>query len=262
MPIITLTTDFSLRDHYVASMKGVILSINPKATIVDVTHDIEPQNVLQTAFIMRHIWPNFPVGTIHVAVVDPGVGTDRRIIAAEFNRQLLICPDNGIASLLHRDAPIASLREITNRQLFANPEPSATFHGRDIMAPVAAHLSRGTKLTELGPASDQMEILDLPKTKRNPDRSTEGEVIYIDAFGNLVTNLTREAMAPTYVANPEARVWLGERDVGPVRQTYADVNGKEPLALLGSVGMLEIAVNGGHAAKELDAGIGTAVRVK
>ncbi len=262
MAIITLTTDFGEKDHYVAAMKGVILSIAPKSTVIDVTHHIEPQNVLQAAFIVRQTLPNFPEGTIHVVVVDPAVGTSRPIIAAQFVRQLVICPDNGIVSFIQRDAELEALREVKNRKLYARPEPSSTFHGRDIMAPVAAHLSRGGKLSEVGPTTDRVEILNLPQPKRLPNRSLEGEVIYVDGFGNLVTNLSHDDLSPTFVARPDARVWLGEHDIGTLQQTYAHVEENQPLALIGSIGNLEIAVNQGNAADVFGAGPGSPVFVK
>lgn len=262
MPIVTLTTDFGQKDHYVAAMKGVILQIAPKSILVDVTHQIEPHGVLRAAFIVRQIWQSFPRDTIHVVVVDPGVGSERRIIAAQYAGQALICPDNGIASFLHRDVPLEALRVVTNSQLFANQETSHTFHGRDIMAPVAGHLSRGTKLSQVGPPADSLEILDLPKPQPAADRSISGEVIYVDGFGNLVTNLTRQDLSRTFTARPDAHVWLGEHDAGPLLQTYAQVEQGRELALIGSAGMLEIAVNFGNAAERFGAGVGTCVVVK
>jgi S-adenosylmethionine hydrolase len=262
MAIVTFTTDFGRRDHYVAAMKGIILQIAPKTPLIDVTHQIEPQGVLRAAFVVRQIWPSFPRGTVHVAVVDPGVGTERRIIVAQYAGQTIVCPDNGIVSLLHRDMPLEMLRTVANRELFAQAEPATTFHGRDIIAPVAGHLSRGVKPTEIGPPTDQLEILDMPKPERLPDRSVRGEVIYVDAFGNLVTNLTRDDLAHTFVALPDAHVWLGDHDVGKIQQTYAQVESGQPLALVGSVDLLEIAVNYGNAAEHFNADTGIVVTVK
>jgi len=262
MAIVTFTTDFGQHDHYVAAMKGVVLQIAPKSSLIDVTHQIERHNALQAAFIIRQILPSFPRGTIHVAVIDPGVGTSRRIVAAQYAGQIIIAPDNGIVSLVHRDAPLDALREVANRRLFVGQQPSATFHGRDVMAPVAGHLSRGAKLTDVGPATDRLEILDLPTPRRNPDRSIEGEVIYVDGFGNLVTNLGREDLAQTFAARPDAHVWLGDRDVGVLRQTYGQVEPDEALALIGSVDALEIAVNRGSAAEHFEVDIGAAVVVR
>jgi S-adenosyl-L-methionine hydrolase (adenosine-forming) len=262
MPIVTLTTDFGRRDHYVAAMKGVILQIAPKTTVVDVTHHIKPQDVMHAAFVVRQIWQSFPRDTIHIVVVDPGVGSERRIIAAQFTRQLLISPDNGIVSFLHRDLQLEALRVVSNNRMFASTETANTFHGRDIMAPVAAHLCSGHKLAEVGPTADQLEILDLPKPEQSADRSIKGEVIYLDGFGNLVTNLTREDLAKTFAARPGAHVWLDDHDVGPLVQTYAQVEEGKALALIGSADMLEIAVNCGNAAKRFNADVGATVVVK
>lgn len=262
MPIITLTTDFGQKDHYVAAMKGVILNIAPKSVLVDVTHQIEPHGVLHAAFIVRQIWSSFPKDTIHVVVVDPGVGSERRIIAAHYGDQAVICPDNGIVSLLHRDAPLKALREVANKQMFADSDTSNTFHGRDIMAPVAGYLSRGSKFAEVGPLTDRLEILDLPKPEQSPDRSIGGEVIYVDGFGNLVTNLTRDDLSRTLNARPDAHVWLGDKDVGPIVRTYAQVEEGHDVALMGSADMLEIAVNRGNATERFGAGVGAKVTVK
>jgi S-adenosylmethionine hydrolase len=262
MPIITLTTDFGRQDHYVAAMKGVILQLAPKTRLVDVTHQIRRHDVLQAAFVVRQVWPSFPAGTIHVVVVDPGVGTDRRIIVAQINGQIIVCPDNGIVSFLNRDGTMEMLRVVSNPRLLGQPRVSSTFHGRDIMAPLAGHLARGARLTDVGPATDTLEILDLPKPTRAPDRALSGEVIYVDGFGNLVTNLTRDDVAFTFAARPEARVWLGEHEIGAVLQTYAQVERERPLAMIGSTEMLEIAVNCGSAAEHFNAGTGTKVLLK
>jgi len=259
--IVTLTTDFGQRDHYAAAMKGVILQIAPRSVVVDVTHQIAPHNVLQAAFVIRQVWPSFPQGTIHVVVVDPGVGTARRILAAQYDGQIIICPDNGILSFLQRDAPLEMLREVMNRNLFARVV-SATFHGRDVMAPVAGHLSRGLKLTDVGPPTDRLEMLDLPRPERMPDHTVHGKVIYTDGFGNLVTNLTRDDLTRAFNARPGAHAWLEEHDLGPVRQTYAQVEPGRALALIGSIGMLEVAVNQGNAAEHFKAGVGTPVTIK
>ncbi len=261
MAIVTFTTDFGQQDHYVAAMKGVVLQIAPKSILVDVTHQIAPQNIIQAAFIIRQVWTSFPSDTIHVVVVDPAVGTPRRIVAVQYANQVVVCPDNGIVSFLQRDLPLEGLREVTNRGLFAR-SVSSTFHGRDIIAPVAAHLSRGVRISEVGPQTDRLEMLDLPRPERLPDQSIRGQVVYVDGFGNLVTNLTREELAHTFNVRPGAHVWLDELDLGTVRQTYALTEPDHPLALIGSVGMLEIAVNRGNAARHLGAGVGSPVLVR
>jgi len=261
MPIVTLTTDFGQNDHYVAAMKGIILQIAPRTTLVDVTHQIARHDVVQAAFVIRAVWPSFPRGTIHVVVVDPEVGTARRLIAAQYGGQFLLCPDNGIASCLQRDAGLEILREIGNRGLFVQ-QPTSTFHGRDILAPAAGHLARGGKITDLGPPTDHIEMLNLPRPERMPDHSVHGQVVYVDGFGNMVTNLSREELAHTLNVLPGAHVWLGDHDIGPLRQTYAQVEVGAAIALIGSVGLLEIAVNRGSASEVLAARIGSPVTVK
>jgi S-adenosyl-L-methionine hydrolase (adenosine-forming) len=261
MPIVTLTTDFGHQDYYVAAMKGIILQIAPRTTIVDVTHQVVPHDITQTAFVIRQLWPCFPRGTIHLAVVDPGVGTSRRILAAQYNGQVIICPDNGIVSLVHRDATLELLRDVTNVALFAR-QVSHTFQGRDIMAPAAAHLARGGKLTDLGPGSDRLELLSLPRGERLPDLSLRGQVIYVDGFGNLITNLTNSELTHTLNALPHARVWLGDREIGPIRQAYAHVEPGQGIALIGSAELLEIAVNRGRASEQFNARAGAPVFVR
>src|SRR5215475_9937611 len=154
MSIVTLTTDFGLADHYVAAMKGVILSKAPRATIVDITHEIRAQDVVQAAFVFRQAFGYFPSGTVHVVVVDPGVGTSRRLLAARYAGQIVLAPDNGLVSLVHHDFPIEGLREITVGE---QGGPSATFHGRDILAPAAARLLKGGSFDQVGPMTDHLE---------------------------------------------------------------------------------------------------------
>ncbi len=259
-PIITLTTDFGGSDHYAACMKGVILSIAPEATIVDVAHDVTAHNVVHAAFVVRQIWPYFPPETIHVVVVDPTVGTDRRILAARYNGRVVIAPDNGVISLVHRDGAVEALHVVERRQLFAE-SLSATFHGRDIMAPVAARLATGLALHEVGRTTDRITMLDLPVPIRHDDGSLEGEVLYVDGFGNLITNLSRRDVGRVLAGAEGRQVRIGERVIGPIVPTYAAAPAAEPLALIGSTEMLEIAVNGGHAANVLGADVGARVVV-
>lgn len=261
MALIALMTDFGTRDHYVAAMKGVILQIDPKATVVDVTHEIDPQDILHGAFVLRQVVPYFPVKTIFVAVVDPTVGTARRILAARYSDRLVIAPDNGLLTLLHRDAEFQAVRVVENRRYFA-ATLSGTFHGRDIMAPVAAHISRGTPLDHLGSPADHIEILGLTKPRVNSDGSLEGEVLFVDHFGNLITNISVIDLSAARTPRPHVEVWFGERRIGPVRTAYAEVPEGDTLALVGSAQMLEIAVNRGHAAKVLAAGRGARVTIR
>jgi S-adenosylmethionine hydrolase len=256
--IVTLTTDFGLRDSYVAQMKGTILSIALRVTIVDVTHAISRHSIVQGAFIIADAWRMYPDGTAHVVVVDPGVGTDRRPIALEVDGQYFIGPDNGIFSRIL----VAAEREqlawrgvvLTNRDYWRVHEVSNTFHGRDIFAPAAAHLVNGTHLSHLGdPLADPVR-LDLPSVQA--DRGVvRGEIVYVDGFGNCVSNIPASALLDA--AGRDARVACGPLDHLPLVVTYGVVAEGAPLALIGSHGYLEIAVRRGSAAAEygLDAGM-------
>lgn len=260
MSIIALLTDFGMQDHYVAAMKGMILQINPKVTLVDITHDIAPQGVLEAAFILRQTFPYYPAETIFVAVVDPGVGTSRRILAARYNNRVVLTPDNGLLTFLHRDAQLQEIRVVENRQYMA-ATLSATFHGRDIFAPVAGHISRGVALDRLGAPADRVEILGIARPEWSRDGSIAGQVIYVDRFGNLITNIAESDLSGPRPQGRGREVVLNGRVIGPVRIAYTDVPAGQPLALIGSTCMLEIAVNGGSANRALDAGRGASVRV-
>lgn len=261
MAIITLTTDFGASDHYVACMKGQILQIAPDARVVDVTHQIQRHDVVHAAFTLRQVFEYFPRGTIHVAVVDPGVGTTRHLLALSYGGQFILAPDNGIVSLVHRDFVLGDLRRIENRELFRR-EVSPTFHGRDILAPIAGHLAAGMPFQNVGSVLDQLEILNLPRPMLLPDGGIEGQVLYTDSFGNLITNVSRYELDQSAAVRRAVEVYVGPLRIGPIRRTYADVAAGEILALLGSTGSLEIAINQGSATARLRAGPGTAVVVR
>jgi len=261
VPTITLLSDFGLSDHYVAAMKGVILQIAPRATIVDITHQIEPQNILQAAFVLRQVFDCFAAGTVHVVVVDPGVGTARKIIAAKYSGQFLLAPDNGVASLVHRDFVLEELRRVENAALFRKTV-SATFHGRDIFAPVAGHIAKTGRLAQVGPPADRLTLLSLPAARIEPDGRILGQVIYIDRFGNAVTTIASRDVARAAQRRETLSVRVAGRDVGPLRRTYQDVPAGEPAALIGSSEMLEIALNQGSAAQRLGISVGDEVIVE
>jgi len=261
MSIIGLISDFGTRDHYVACMKGLILQINPTATIVDVSHEINAQDILHAAFVLRQSLPWFPPKTVFVAVVDPTVGTQRRILAARYSDRFVIAPDNGLLTLLHRETELQEIRVVENRQFFGTTS-SNTFHGRDILAPVAAHLSRGTSLDHLGPVADRMEILEHPLPHTHRDGTIDGEVMLIDGFGNLITNIPASDLSGAHTHRHHFQVTVGPHDVGPIRTTYADVAAGEPIALIGSTQMLEIAVNRQNAAQTLKIARGTPVHLR
>ena len=192
--VITLLTDFGDRDAYVGIMKGVIAGINPLTNIIDICHSIPPQDIFKGAYLLYTSYKYFPRGTIHVAVVDPGVGSKRDIVCAETQDYLFLAPNNGLLSFIVREEKPKCIIRVTNNKYFLS-SPSSTFHGRDIFAPVAAHLSLGIKPQQLGIKIDQLEQLDIPKPVYKKTGQLEGQIIYIDQFGNLITNVTREHIA-------------------------------------------------------------------
>ena len=237
MPI-ALLTDFGTRDYFVASMKGVILSIDPTAVIVDITHDIPPQGISEAAFTLRACYPCFPAGTIFVVVIDPGVGSERRAILAEAGGYYFIAPDNGLLSFVLDDT--ARVFEIVNRE-FATADVSSTFHGRDIFAPAAAHLSRGADPTQLGPSISDLQRIPAARPERISAREIDGRIIHIDRFGNLVTNLTREDLPDDFTLD------IGGRTIAAHRRFYAEAQEGEVFSIMGSAGFLEISVRNGSA---------------
>ena len=246
--IITLLSDFGAQDAYVGAMKGVILGINPEVVLVDLTHEVDPQDVVTGAFLLAEAAPYFPPDTIHLAVVDPEVGTGRLGLAVRARGQFWVGPDNGLLYPAVTGAPDLEMVSLENPVYF-RPEISATFHGRDLFAPVAAHLSRGLPLAAFGPPLKALQVLSVPQPVFTAD-SLEGEIISVDRFGNLVSNLPAQ----------EVEQWLRGRDMilraGPLTldrlsRTYADAAPGAPLVLTGSHGFLEIAVNQGSAAARL-----------
>ncbi|MEW6357734.1 MAG: SAM-dependent chlorinase/fluorinase [Planctomycetota bacterium] len=255
--IITLLTDFGLRDPYVGQMKGVILGILPEARIVDLTHDIAPQDVFDGAYVLKSSYHYFPRGTVHVAVVDPGVGTERKAIALRADGHCFVVPDNGIVSLITAETPPAEVVELTNRKYFL-PAVSWTFHGRDIFAPVAAHIASGIALTEFGEALGEIEKLDLPRP-RHDRQCVRGEVIHIDRFGNLITNIRASDLVMMRLSHCEVRV--ADKTLSGVKSSYSAVKKGELLALFGGTGLLEVSVNQGNAAALLRLDKGAHVEV-
>jgi S-adenosylmethionine hydrolase len=258
MSIITLTTDFGSDSPYAAAMKGVILSINPAAVIVDITHAIPAQDVQRGAIVLEDTTPWFPEGTIHVAVVDPGVGTSRAILYAEIGPQRYIAPDNGLLSRLIARTPPARLIRLENDEHWLRPV-SFTFHGRDIMAPVAAHLSMGLDPAELGPVIEGVTQMDWPEVRCSPGK-IHGQVIEIDSFGNLITNITGDMFAgrPT---DSRVCVVCSIFETFGIYRTYGEQSEGMLVALIGSSGRMELAIVGDNAAQRLGVGIGTPVVV-
>jgi S-adenosylmethionine hydrolase len=257
-PLITLTTDFGAGSPYVAQMKGVILSLTREVDLVDLSHAIGPQNVREGAVVLADVAPRFPPGSIHLAVVDPGVGTDRQLVYAEIGPQRYLAPDNGLLSLLASREQPARIVALERRSYWL-PGTSHTFHGRDILAPVAAHLARGVEPAELGPSCERLVVLDWPQPQVMASHIT-GEVLYVDSFGNLITNITRnQATALGPLASVAVR--CGGRATRGVILTYGVAKGGELIALFDSQGRLEIAVVQGNAAHELQVRAGAPVIV-
>lgn len=252
--IVTLITDFGQADGYVGTMKGVILGICPETVLVDISHEIQPQAVRQAAYVLSMAVPFFPPGTVHLVVVDPGVGSERRPIAVQTERFTYVAPDNGVLSLALAQDP-ARLAVHLSEPGYRLARVSATFHGRDIFAPAAAHLACGSDLHEMGPAISPTELLTLSiaQPAPQPDGSSLGEILHVDRFGNLVTSI------PSTVGN--ARVEISGLAIEGLSRTYADVEPGELVAYFGSSGYLEIAVRDGNAAERLAAKVGDAVRV-
>jgi S-adenosylmethionine hydrolase len=261
MSLITLVTDFGTRDYYVGAIKGVIYQIAPKSLVVDVTHDVGRHDVLHAAFVLRQIWPCYPSGTVHLVVVDPGVGSPRRIVVGRYAGQLVVAPDNGLISLVHRDLPLEALHVAENPRYFL-PKVSNLFHGRDIMAPLAAWLSTGLPIERVGSPTDRIEVLQLAKPEFLPAHAVAGAVLYVDRFGSLVTNIAREDLVPTLRHRRDVKVHLGQTCVGPIRTCYEDVPVGEPLALIGSADLLEIAVHRGSAAERFQSDMRSRVEVR
>jgi len=255
-PIITLTTDFGQASPYVAAMKGVILSINPDVRLVDILHSVGPQNVRQAALLLAEATAWFPAGTIHLAVVDPGVGTARRIIYAEIGDQRYLCPDNGLLSRLTVKARPGRLVSVENSEHWL-PAVSDTFHGRDIMAPVAAQLSLDLEPGRLGPLLAELTPLDWPAPTVGP-REVSGTVLWIDSFGNLITNIPAGMIGALGDPRQAAIEILGEVIPG-LHRTYGEQPPGTLVALVGSGGYLEIATVAGSAADRLAAQPGTPV---
>jgi len=248
MPIITLLTDYGLRDHYVGELKGVILSIAPEAEIVDITHDIEPFNVRQAAFVLQRVWARYPTGTVHCAVVDPGVGSDRRIILGQYAGRFVVAPDNGLVTWVHREYAPEAMVVVEDRRFFL-PQLSSTFHGRDIMAPVAAHLAKGVRPSAFGRVTDRLELLSIPQRAEATDGGWLGCVIYVDRFGSMVTNIREEQL---HAGRGEQRSWdvlVNGTSIGTIRSAFCDVEVGTALAMIGGSGYLEIAINQGSAAQ-------------
>ncbi|MHC4479676.1 MAG: SAM hydrolase/SAM-dependent halogenase family protein [Planctomycetota bacterium] len=247
-PPIVLLTDFGFKDSYVGVMKGVIRRICRTADVIDLSHNIMPQDVAEAAFVLAASYRYFPERSIFVCVVDPGVGTERAVLYMRSNRQAFLAPDNGLLSVLAEESGRDELRRVSAQKYFLK-QTSTTFHGRDVFAPVAAHLAEGVEPRELGPIVRTMRQMRLPRPMRCADGSLRGEIIYIDQFGNLITNIRDDIVERSFEVSPDqVAVGIKRRLIRGVSSTYADAGEGDLLALIGSSSYLEVAVNRGSAA--------------
>lgn len=257
--VITLTSDFSLHDSYVGTMKGVILRIYPQARLVDITHQITPQDVLEASLVLESGYRFFPPGTVHLVVVDPGVGGARRPILIAGEQHYFVGPDNGTFTRVLASEPDAVVVEIREKR-FLLPRISDTFHGRDIFSPVAAYLARGVAPEEFGPPVTDPKLLDLPVPQIWGDQ-IRGEVIHIDSFGNIVSNISR-AQFQAAVGLRRFKITINGKVIDRLHRTYEDQDRGRTLALFGATDLLEFAVAGGRAERKIGAGKGDIVLVQ
>jgi S-adenosylmethionine hydrolase len=258
-PIITLLTDFGTQDHYVASMKGTILGINPRCNLIDITHQISPHDIKEGAFILANACLSFPKGTIHLGVVDPGVGSLRKPILLVTKNYIFLGPDNGLLTVAARQDNIKQAFALTNPKFFRS-FVSTTFHGRDIFAPIAGHLSRGMSPKTLGQKIGSWVdlVFENPVVRGN---ELMGKVVHTDAFGNLITNITQKVLAD-FVKNKRLVLGVGKTGIQGLREGYWEVKKGDPVALIGSGGLLEISIREGNAGKVLKVRAGAKVRVR
>jgi S-adenosylmethionine hydrolase len=262
MAILTLTTDFGSRDWFVGTMKGVILQRAPRVTLVDLTHEIAPGDIRGAAFALRSSCRYFPRGTVHLVVVDPGVGSARAALAARTDGHMLVGPDNGVLSWVVAQGGSTIVRRIENTALFLQPL-SNTFHGRDVFVPVAAYLAAGGRLGQVGPLTTDFVRLPWPEVKQ-ARKGVVGEVIYVDRFGNAITNVTRDACERVTegCGGQSGRVVLPSGSTCVLGACYASVQAGRPVGVIGSSGLLEIAIRGGNSVRRLGLRIGHPIRLE
>ncbi|RLE54434.1 MAG: hypothetical protein DRJ30_05200 [Candidatus Methanomethylicota archaeon] len=258
--VITLLTDFGMKDPYVAEMKGVILNIYPQANIIDITHQVEKYNVIQGAFILASAAKYFPKGTIHVVVIDPGVGTKRKAIIIESKRYFFVGPDNGVLTMAAKMDGIRRIIEISAEN-YLGDRFSLTFHGRDIFAPVAAYLAKGVKIEELGEEIDRIVEVKLPEPQIKGERIF-GIIIYVDSFGNIITNISKEHLQKIGVERRLKATMRGEKSLElKICRAYGEVEKGEFLAIIDSFNLLEISMNQGNAAEKLKVKSGEKIEI-
>lgn len=244
MSIVSLITDFGLGDNFAGVMKAIILKINPHALIVDICHNIKPQDIAEAAFLLKSSYKFFPYGSVHLAVVDPGVGSKRKKLLVKTENYFFIAPDNGVLALTLKDEKPLEIIEITNKKYFLKPL-SDTFHGRDIFAPVSAYVSKGEDIEKFGRSIKSFKALQLPKVKIKHDELT-GEIIYIDHFGNLVSNIDKDTLE-RFIKNRKFKLCIKDKTIDKLSRSYSGGPSLKPIALIDSFNYLEIAVNSGSA---------------
>jgi len=259
--IVTLLTDFGTADYFAGAMKGAVLAVNPRAQIVDITHEIPPQDIEAAAFTLLAAFDAFPAGTVHLAVVDPGVGSVRRAVVVEGGGHLFVGPDNGVFGHVYERLGQFRVFHVRDERYF-RPRVSETFHGRDIFAPVAGALAGGVRAEELGPEVEDFVRLPLARPGRGPEGTLAAAVIHVDRFGNCVTNITREDLTEEEIRRG-ARLLVSGREIRSFRRFFADEGERgEPFAVWGSAGLLELAVFRDSAARALGVARGQKVEVK
>jgi S-adenosyl-L-methionine hydrolase (adenosine-forming) len=258
-PVIALLTDFGSRDHYAGTMKGVVLGLCPDATLVDITHDIPPHDVLTASLELAASYKYFPAGTIFLVVIDPGVGSARRGIAADTGDYRFVAPDNGVLTAVFKESPARRIVELTERR-YARPTVSKTFEGRDRFAPAAGWLAKGVDLSALGRPAGEIQQLAIPSPQIVED-VLGGEVLRVDRFGNLVTNIDRK-LFDKFAHSNGIEIAAADHRIGRVIATYAEGAAEEVCALFGSTDHLEIAVNAGSAAERLHLTRGAPVTIR
>lgn len=257
-PVITFITDFGLRDGFVGIMKGVIRGITPTADIVDISHDIPAQDISAAGFVLNNAYPYFPPGTIHTIVVDPGVGSGRAIILAEANDQFFLAPDNGVLAYVIKHFHIDNVISVTNAKYF-RPDISNTFHGRDIFAPVAAHLANGINPADLGESTTNFDHGKIPQLLFE-EKAVLGKIVYIDIFGNLITNISQQVLPPNAI-NAKLQVKFKKESIDGIFSSYKKGKPGQLLAIWGSSGNLELALKNKRAAEKTGAAVGDYVRL-
>lgn len=260
-PLITLTTDFGLNDHFVGTIKGVILDIAPEAEIIDICHAVQAFDVLDGALTIAQAYSYFPNGTVHLVVVDPGVGTARRPILLSTGRHYFVAPDNGLLSLVYAREERLQVRHIDAAHYYRQPV-SNTFHARDIFSPVAAYLAKGVEVAKFGEEITDFVRFNAPKPKATDGKTLRGVVLKVDRFGNMITNFTPQDVPALFQANPPAfKILVGKREITEIHANYAGGAPNEVFGILGSMGYLEIAANRAAAAQIIGSGKGSEVNI-